>query len=208
MKNFKTSLLVLSLAPSLFLATVANAELPNNNTFNYGNPSANYVDNTSSNGGTGNPYYFGGSFGTSEGTSYCSGAVGCTDSDTAWKLFGGYKLNDMFSVEGSYMNIGDMKKPGASSDVSAFAAHGVATLPVTEQIDVFGKLGVARWSSDNTGTSNESGFGFAYGVGAKMNLSETTKLRAEWEKIPSVKTSPTTDTNVTMMSVGVELSTY
>jgi hypothetical protein len=47
-----------------------------------------------------------------------------------------------------------------------------------------------------------------YGVGAKMHISEKTKLRAEWEKLPSIETSSTEKTDVNMLSVGVELSTY
>lgn len=205
MKLIKKSVLVLGLLPVLCAINNASADLPKS--FDYNKASASYVDNTSGGSGVANPYYFGGMIGPSEGSSYCSGATSCEDSDTAWKLFGGYKFTDKLSAEGSYVSLGDLHKAGSSSDVSALAAHAVGTLPVTDQFDVFGKLGLMRWSSDNTAGS-ESGFGATYGVGAKMHLSETTSLRAEWEKYPGIETSPTEDTDVNMLSVGVELSTF
>ncbi len=188
------------------IVSVSFADLPKS--FDYKKASVNYVDNTSGGFSTvDNPYFFGGTIGASEAGSYCSGESNCEDSDTAWKVFGGYKFTDKLSAEGAYLNLGDIHKNGENSDVSAFAAYGVGTLPVTEQFDVFGKIGAARWNSDNTNGS-ESGFSASFGVGAKMNVNETTKLRAEWEKIQDVETSDTDSTDVNMLSVGVELSTF
>lgn len=202
MKSFKKSLLTLGV---LFGCSVMYADLPS---FDYKKASANYVDSTSANGGgVSNPYYFGGTIGPSNGSSYCSGASNCEDSDTAWKIFGGYRLSERFSAEGAYVSLGDLHKSGENSDISAYTANAVGTMPISEQFDVFGKVGVMRWSSNNT-DQDESGFGVTYGVGAKMHLNETTNLRAEWEKFPGIETSSSEDTDVNMLSVGVELSTY
>lgn len=188
------------------LISTTHADLPT--TFDYNKASTNYVDSTSNGlSSVANPIYFGGTIGSSEGSTYCDGATGCEDSDTAWKVFGGYKITEKLAVEGAYLNIGDLYKNGQNSDISAFTINGVGTLPVTEKFDVFGKLGATRWSSDNTGGS-ESGFGMTYGVGAKMNLNETTKLRAEWEKVTDIETSNTEKTDVNVLSLGVELSTF
>ena len=194
------------LSSSVLLAP-ANADLPNPFNYKSNSANANYVDNTTGDGGATNPYYFGGAIGPGEGSNYCSGATHCEDTDTSWKLFGGYKFTERLSAEGSYVTLGDLHKNGENSDVSAITVHGVASLPVTEQFEVFGKLGVMRWSSDNT-DGGQSGFGAAYGVGAKMHMSETTNLRAEWEKFPGIETSSTEDTDMSMLSVGVELSTF
>jgi len=203
MKTLHKSMIVLGLV-SVF--SVLHADLPK--AFDYNKASTNYVDNTSGGGsGVANPYYFGGTIGASEGSSYCSGENNCEDSDTAWKIFGGYKLTDKLSAEGAFVNLGDMHKNGENSDISAFTINGVGTLPMTEQFDVFAKVGAMRWSSDNT-SGDESGFGVTYGLGAKMHINETTKLRAEWEKLPSIETSNSEKTDVNMLSVGVELSTF
>ncbi len=202
MKFYKTAILV----GMVSCLSVVNADLPK--TFDYKKASTNYVDNTSDSlSNVANPIYFGGTIGQSEATTYCDGETGCEDSDTAWKVFGGYKFTDKLAVEGAYMNLGDIYKNGENSDVSAFSINGVGTLPVSEKFDVFGKIGATRWSSDNT-TGSESGFGLTYGVGAKMNMNETTKLRAEWEKVKDIETSSTEKTDVNVLSVGVELSTF
>lgn len=202
MKLLEGSLLTLGLLATF---SVTNADLPQS--FDYQKASANYVDNTSGGNNVSNPFYFGGTIGPSDGSSYCSGASNCEDSDTAWKLFGGYRLSERLSAEGAYVSLGDLHKGGENSDISAFTANAVGTMPVTEKFDIFGKLGVMRWSSDNT-DEDESGFGVTYGLGAKMRLNETTSLRAEWEKFPGIETSSSDDTDVNMLSVGVELSTY
>ena len=202
MKTFKKSLITLGV---LFSCSVLYADLPS---FDYQKASANYVDNTSAGSNdVANPYYFGGTIGPSNGSSYCSGASNCEDSDTAWKVFGGYRLSERFSAEAAYVSLGDLHKDGENSDISAYTANAVGTMPISEQFDVFGKLGVMRWSSNNT-DQDENGFGVTYGVGAKMHLNETTNLRAEWEKFPGIDTSSSDDTDVNMLSVGVELSTY
>lgn len=206
--TFRTELFALFIATTSVLMTPVSADLPN--PFNYNSKSANvnYVDNTIGGGySVTNPYYFGGTIGPAEGSSYCSGATNCEDKDSAWKLFGGYRFTDRLSAEGSYVVLGDLHKNGENSDISVIAAHGVASIPLTEKFDVFGKLGVMRWSSDNT-DGGQDGFSVAYGVGAKMHLSETTNLRAEWEKYPGIETSSSEDTDVDMLSVGVELSTF
>ena len=199
---------------SATLTTTTFADLPQ--AFDYNKASTNYVDNTSSGeAGTfddmANKMYFGGSIGPSDAGSYCTGATSCEDKDTAWKVFGGYKMTERLSAEAAYVNLGDIHKTTGgtvqNSDVSALTAAAVAAMPINDQFDIFGKVGVMRWSSDNT-AGDESGFGMTYGVGAKMNISEKTKLRAEWEKLPSIETAPGEKTDVNMLSVGVELSTY
>ena len=211
MKILTTPLLALGL---LSLSATTLADLPK--AFDYNKASTNYVDNTSSDGANtfddmASRTYFGGSIGPSEADSYCTGATGCEDKDTAWKVFGGYKMTERLSAEAAYVNLGDIHKTSGgtvqNSDVSALTAAAVAAMPISDQFDIFGKVGVMRWSSDNT-AGDESGFGMTYGVGAKMNISEKTKLRAEWEKLPSIETAPGEKTDVNMLSVGVELSTY
>ncbi len=207
MKTLQKSLLMLGLTPLFSLATMTTvkADLP----FNYGKAaSANYVDNTSdaANGLT-NPYYFGGTIGTSDASSYCDGETSCEDSDTAWKLFGAYKFSDNLSAEGAYTSLGDMHKNGENADISAFSVNAVGSVQLTERFDIFGKAGAMRWSSNNT-TGDRDGFGVMYGLGAKMRLSESTKIRAEWEQYPGVETSSSEDTDVNMLSVGVEVSSY
>lgn len=177
--------------------------------FDYGKAVTNFVDNTTQKTGDlfSKGYYLGGSMGQSEASSYCSGSSNCEDSDSAWKLFGGYKLLEKVSVEGAYLNLGDIRKDGQNSDVSAYGGYGVGTLSVTEKIDAFAKLGGVYWQSENT-EGKKDGFGLAYGLGAKMIMNETTKLRAEWEKLSGIKTSDTEETDINILTLGVEFETF
>ncbi|MEH6455425.1 MAG: outer membrane beta-barrel protein [Cocleimonas sp.] len=201
--TFSKSLILMGLLSSF---TLAQADLPK--AFDYNIASTNYVDNTSSGGDLfSKGYYLGGAIGQSEASTFCNGASSCEDSDSAWKIFGGYQIIDKVSVEGAYLNLGDIRRDGQSSDVSAFAAYGVGTLPVTEKFDAFAKIGGAYWRSENS-DGNKNGFGLAYGIGAKMAMNETTKIRAEWEKITDVETSNNQDSDVNMLSIGVEFNTF
>jgi len=204
MNNLNKSLLTLGLL-SLLSSVPSYADLP----FSYGNATKNYVDNTSNSGGgnaISNPYYIGGTIGSSDASSYCDGETGCEDTDTAWKLFGGYQLSNILSGEVGYVNLGDLHKNGENSDVSAFTANAVGSMQVTERFDVFAKVGAMRWNSDNT-HEDKDGFGVTYGLGVKMRLSETTKLRAEWQQYPGIETD-NDESDINMLSVGFELSTY
>lgn len=204
MNNLNKSLLTLGLL-SLLSSVPSYADLP----FSYGNATKNYVDNTSKSGGgnaISNPYYIGGTIGSSDASSYCDGETGCEDTDTAWKLFGGYQYSNILSGEVGYVNLGDLHKNGENSDVSAFTANAVGSIQVTERFDVFAKAGAMRWNSDNT-NEDKDGFGVTYGLGVKMRLSETTKLRAEWQKYPGIETD-NDESDINMLSVGFELSTY
>ena len=197
--------------------TAVRADLPK--AFDYSTASTKYVDNTSKKrpnpnrgrsksffefGNVSNPYYFGGTIGLSQGSGYCSGIVEkCENEDTAWKLLTGFKVNDKLAAEMAYSSLGDMYKPGNNADSSAFTVTAVGKLPLTEQFDIFAEGGLSRWNSDN-----EKGFGVTYGIGAKMHISETTNIRAEWQQFPNVEVSSEEKNDINMLSVGVELSTY
>jgi OOP family OmpA-OmpF porin len=172
--------------------------------FNYAKASAVYIDQSTS--GTMDKIYFGGSFGSSEAENYCLVTSGCENKDSSWKGFIGFNINETFSAEATYTSIGDLHKSGTASDISAFSVSALANLPINDQFAVFGKAGLSRWKSENT-DSEKSGSDMTYGVGAKINLNETMKLRAEWEHLPSISTSNTEESDIDMMSIGIELST-
>ena len=196
--TFRKSLIIVGLLSSFSFAQG----------FDYTKAVTSFVDNTTGRGDLfSKGYYVGGAIGQSEASTYCNGETGCEDSDTAWKIFGGYKLLEKLSVEGAYLNLGDIRKDGQNSDVTGFGGYAVGTLPVTEKFDAFAKLGGVYWKSNNT-DGDEKGFGLSYGLGAKMTLNETTKLRAEWEKVTDVETSNSEKTDINILSIGVELQTF
>lgn len=53
--------------------------------------------------------YIGGSFGPTSFDVDCSGTSNCEDSDTGYKLYGGYSFGNGFALEANYFNFGAVK---------------------------------------------------------------------------------------------------
>jgi opacity protein-like surface antigen len=160
--------------------------------------------------------YLGGALGQAKVTDWCdtSGAPAgaslpaCEDTDTAWKVFGGYRFNRYLAVEGTYVNWGTVTGTvqlanGSRTDVSAeqtsLGVAAVGSFEFTPQFGVFGKAGFlstdqeARAASTTTDGSDTE---FHYGLGLRFAFTPNWVARAEWEKTDKLK--------VEMMSLGVE----
>ena len=91
------------------------------------------------------------------------------DTDSAYKVFGGYQIDEYFAVEAGYANLGELSFSNGnytgwgdslgndgllietletSIKVTSFMVNGVAQYPISDRFSVFGKLGVYRWDSD------------------------------------------------------------
>ncbi len=122
-----------------------------------------------------------------------------------WKVFTGYQLTPNFGIEGGYVNLNDATAttlvtapaPAVGRINTKVAADtwflgGTGTLPVTDNIDVFGKVGAHFWSVHPSIGSTSSivpslntsddGIDLYYGVGVSYTLIEGLDLRAEWER--------------------------
>jgi long-chain fatty acid transport protein len=173
-------------------------------------------------------YYFGMGFGQSnhvdadasvvEGEVAAAGGTSNTMSvnkrSEGWKVFAGYQFTPHFGLEGGYVNLNDTTSttivsglpldPAPARVVSTTAVDSwflgaTGTLALTENIDLFGKLGAHHWSSHfEVGNNNDrdslppplpldrnssdDGVDVYYGVGASYTLIEGLDLRAEWER--------------------------
>ncbi|PWQ94912.1 outer membrane beta-barrel protein [Leucothrix pacifica] len=172
---------------------------------------AGLFDNSGSEGGDFfEDVFFGGAFGQSELDGFCGTAGDCNNEDTSWKVYGGYKINDMLDAEVSYTSIGDINRTTdagtETSEISALAINAVGTYDVNDSVQALGKIGAASWSADNS-DNDEDGISLTYGFGAKVRMNENMKIRAEWENISDVKTAGDRESDVTTMSLGIELDT-
>src|SRR5688572_33411512 len=66
--------------------------------------------------------------------------------DTAWKVFGGWRVNAYFAAEVAYVNLGspdDELFPGteATVETDGFAPYIVGSLPIADLFEVFAKAG-------------------------------------------------------------------
>ncbi|WP_038500997.1 outer membrane beta-barrel protein [Janthinobacterium agaricidamnosum] len=114
----------------------------------------------------------------------------------AGKLFAGYDFNQTWAVEGGYEDFGSRdynftQNGGATGSVSTashgFYVAGKATMPVNDQVGVFGKLGVARnhdsisGSGAAAGLSGDNKTGLYASVGAQYAINKNVSLTAEVE---------------------------
>ena len=124
------------------------------------------------------------------------------DRDTGYKLYGGYKFNKNFSLEGGYFNLGkfgftattaplgtlrgDIKLQGLNLDA-------VGILPINEKFSAFGRFGLnyaqARDTFAGTGSvtvanpsPSKRDTNYKLGLGLQYDFTEAFGLRAEAER--------------------------
>ena len=118
-----------------------------------------------------------------------SGATSCDDSDTGWKIFGGYQLTENFAAEGAWVDLGEVSAtgPGGSAgiEIDGVMIDAKGILPINDQFGVFGKLGFIMWNADGTGGisgTDDDGTDLAYGLGAHYMFNEQLGIVGEWER--------------------------
>ena len=114
---------------------------------------------------------------------------GVNDSDSGFKLFGGYRFNEYFAVEGFYAGLGEPESTPSgvpvSTELTGYGAQLVASLPVGDQFAVFGKVGFYSWEEDfsvfGIDATSDDGTDPTYGIGATFKVSDRVSIRGEWE---------------------------
>jgi len=134
------------------------------------------------------------------------------DSDTAWKVYGGFAFNPVLAVEAGYAELGEvMSEFGATvspSEIDAllgdtyavhpalgkgwFAAAVLSWPVVPERFSLYARAGAFDWEADidvrvisgGTGrvSGNESGTDWMYGVGFDWRIGSAWSITAEWER--------------------------
>ncbi len=157
------------------------------------------------------PNYVGGSLGSSS-TKLCGTLQNCGGSDQSWKLFAGIRMNDNVLLEGGYTNLGEQQAQDANGNVtqklSALTASALATYPLNDQIELFGKAGVARWTdkyTDSNDSTKNKGTNVLVGAGANYDLGDNMGVRTEWERFKGVGTN-TNKGDIDLLSVGLTFS--
>ncbi|HET9736298.1 MAG TPA: outer membrane beta-barrel protein [Burkholderiales bacterium] len=138
------------------------------------------------------------------------------DSDTGFKIYGGFQFNKHLGAEVGYVDGGKATFGGSipslgvgsfTGDISvtAITFAAVGTLPLNEQFALFGKVGLATWDAKasvsisglGAGAADDSGTDLLYGIGARYNLNRNWGITLEYEAVD------VEDSGFNMMSVGV-----
>lgn len=158
-------------------------------------------------------FYLGGSIGQSKFNEWCDtgGSTtatlpSCEDTDTSWKLLGGYRFNRFVAAEASYVDWGEVtatvrvgtQNVGVKASQHSYGLAAVGTLPIGERFEVFGKAGFVQTEQETTSTRTVSRdeTEFHYGLGLKYAFTRNWALRGEWENTEKLK--------VELLSIGVE----
>lgn len=135
--------------------------------------------------------------------------AGCIDDScvsfntTNWKVFGGYKITPNIAVEGGYYKIINVEEDDVSLSVTGLGLMGVASLPVSDDVEIFGKAGVmnmkakARIEEESDSASDSN---LLIGAGGTFKVDDNWGIRGEYEHIGG-------DLPINMYSVGAVFST-
>ena len=131
--------------------------------------------------------------------------VSTDDTDTAFKLFGGYRFNRHFALEGGYADLGSFKAtrtvtaPAAGSISGDFKVSGiffqaVGIIPLGDKFSIFGSAGLfaneVKTSASTTGpivllngsSASHSDSNLKLGIGAGFDFTDKIGVRIEWER--------------------------
>jgi OOP family OmpA-OmpF porin len=153
-------------------------------------------------------FYLGAALGQSKFKEWCDPVFSsCKDTDTSWKLLGGYRFNRYVAAEATYLDWGEVTAGTSSGARVAAEQHSyglalVGTLPIGERFELFGKAGFVKTEQEtrritpNPSTFNREETELNYGLGVKYAFTRNWALRGEWENTDKLK--------VEMLSIGVE----
>jgi OOP family OmpA-OmpF porin len=141
--------------------------------------------------------YVGGAIGQSNANYDCAGTLTCDNTDTAFKVYGGYMFMPYLGVEGAYFDLGKAKAsffdPGfgnVAGEIKAngFALYAVGAYPIQDFL-LFGKVGAASTKVKVTAAAaglsasdSETNTDIVWGLGAGYNIGKNFGVRLEWER--------------------------
>jgi OOP family OmpA-OmpF porin len=117
------------------------------------------------------------------------GLTSCDDEDTGMKIFGGFKFNQNFGVEASWVDLGEVSLSGpggtATVEFDGFGVAAVGMIPLNPQFGIFGKVGAYMWDASGGGAASglsDDGTDIMFGAGVSWTFARNFGLRAEWER--------------------------
>lgn len=140
------------------------------------------------------------------------------DTDTGFKIFGGYRIMQYLAVEVAYADLGEATANSAitapslgqvvtKANADAFTISALGILPIGENFSVFGRVGVNFWNADLktsgfgvSASDDADGTDWVYGAGVMYNVNANFALRGEWERYDL------DGTDVDLLSAGISWS--
>jgi len=126
---------------------------------------------------------------------YIGGAIGSTDVDEpgfdnsdTYKVYGGFRAGNI-GVEAAYLNFDGFDVQGSGGaeyvDGDGIEVSAIGFLPLNQNVELFGKLGLLSWNLDansfGSTFGSDDGNSFAYGAGLQFKPAEQISLRLEYQ---------------------------
>lgn len=147
------------------------------------------------------------------------------DSTNGFKAQAGYRVSPNFALEGGYVDFGQYRYQaefnGGETELqfNAWGLNfaGVGILPLGEQLELFGKLGLllAEVSADASGNNlgvgvsdaeSASTLELGLGLGANYNFADAVTVRVEWERYADVGDEDKTgESDIDLITIGLAL---
>ena len=144
------------------------------------------------------------------------------DRDRGYKLFGGYKVNKNFALEGGYFDLGRFGFTATTVPAGTLTGNirlrglnldAVGILPITERFSAFGRVGAnyaeARDSFSGTGLVNvvnpspsKRETNFKFGAGLQYDFTQSLGMRVEAERY-RINDAVRNKGDIDLVSVGV-----
>ena len=140
--------------------------------------------------------------------------------DTSYSIGAGYDFNKFAAIEVAYRDLGVVKDNGLGTDeagdytwsdkrrTTVLQASVVGKLPVSDFINVYGRLGVGSIDAETTITIDNDKFSDSQsktkalaGIGASFNLTPDFAIRAEYNQFAKLD-----DTKLSALTVGATYS--
>ena len=140
-----------------------------------------------------NGFYVGASIGSASLSEDFDGLNIDTDS-TSYRIVGGWRFNENFSIEGGYHDFGnfeqqiDMNGTPATVSLSAdgFTLGVAGTLPVSDKFSITGRLGMFFWDGNaeinNVSQATPEDSNLYFGAGANYALTERFSFTGDWSR--------------------------
>ena len=154
-------------------------------------------------------------------------SVSKDETDSAFKIYGGYRILPYLAVEGGWADLGKFRvgrnvtAPLAGSLSAEIEASGpyvqaVGILPL-QRFELFATAGLMYATTETTfstsgavvlvpgvaSTEKDSEVEFKFGLGASFSFTRNLAIRAEYERFFDVGTSDTGEGDIDLLSVGI-----
>lgn len=129
---------------------------------------------------------------------FCNGASNCDDTDTKWNAFGGYRFNENFAAEATYLDLGSFSMGPLNGDANSWELSGLAILPIgsffkSYPMELYARAGLARVKVNTNFSSSDTNDAEAvWGVGLNLPITDKIGARLDYRAYNGIGDSKTT----------------